>query len=359
MSNSQKAFLDLVRLGIGVRSPEVVHIDSQINWNEIQAIADKQGLSAIVLDGIEKLPFDIKPPKVELLQWIGEVLQSETLYATQQKAAAEMALLFKEKSIRTYVLKGEVIAECYPRPEHRSSVDVDCYLLGEKEDVDAWTTGNKMVKAQGFEVDTDFYKNSTFFLPGLTVENHKFLTPFRGDKRLKRLEIMLQAMLHEDKGEDWFEGTSLYRPPIMVTALFMIEHAYSHFLHEGLTWRQVLDWALFSRKHKNGIDWVAFDALNEEFGFQLFYHTYNQLGNYLLGEIAAEDLNEQDKRMLDDVWADLDLNETNKGVKGKIAMAGNTIKARWKYKYFTDMTMPYALWVRIKGFLFVRHPSLD
>ena len=47
----------------------------------------------------------------------------------------------------------------------------------------------------------------------------------------------------------------------MVTALFLIEHAYSHFLHEGLIWRHVLDWMMFSGKHKDEIDWVE---LNEK-----------------------------------------------------------------------------------------------
>jgi len=47
----------------------------------------------------------------------------------------------------------------------------------------------------------------------------------------------------------------------MVSALFLIEHAYSHFLHEGLTWRHVLDWTMFSRRHREEIDWEAFDAL--------------------------------------------------------------------------------------------------
>lgn len=38
-----------------------------------------------------------------------------------------------------------------------------------------------------------------------------------------------------------FGGTWLYRPPVMVLALFLIEHAYSHFLHEGLIWPMALD----------------------------------------------------------------------------------------------------------------------
>lgn len=67
------------------------------------------------------------------------------------------------------------------------------------------------------------------------MENHQFMVPFRGNRTLKNLEIFLQSMMLNDKGVDRFEGTWLYRPPVMVSALFLIEHAYSHFLHEGLT----------------------------------------------------------------------------------------------------------------------------
>ena len=38
----------------------------------------------------------------------------------------------------------------------------------------------------------------------------------------------------------------------MLSALFLIEHAYLHFLHEGLTWRMVLDWQMFCRRHRDG-----------------------------------------------------------------------------------------------------------
>ena len=145
----------------------------------------------------------------------------------------------------------------------------------------------------------------------------------------------------------------------MVTALFLIEHAYSHFLHEGLTWRHVLDWMLFSRKHQEEIDWVTLDALIDEFGFRIFYNSYYHLGQYLLGDSIEDNLTELDKKMLEDVWAPLDLHETIHGVKGKLALAGNTWRARWKYHYFSEISMPYALWIQVKGFLFDKHPKLD
>ena len=250
----------------------------------------------------------------------------EKRYALQKKASVEMASLFASNGIRTYVLKGMVVSECYPKPQHRVSSDVDCFLL--------------------------------LSLPGLTVENHRFMVPFRGNHRLRRLETVLQGMLKSDKGEDRFNDTWLYRPPVMVTALFLIEHAYSHFLHEGLTWRHVLDWMMFSRKHKEEIDWRALDAMIDEFGFRKFYNSYNRLGKYLVGEIQDSSFTFQDRRMLDDVWAPLDLQEELHSLRAKIGMARATIRAGWKYRYFSSITMPQALWIQLKGFLFMKNPQL-
>ena len=350
-------FLQLVRLGIGVLSDAA--IPDHIDWPGMQALAEQQGLLGVALDGIDKLPLERRPKKQDILQWIGVTLQYETQNAVQQKAATEMAVLFHNNAIRTYVLKGEVVAECYPNPIHRFSVDMDCFLLPENSDFDAWSLGNDLIKAQGFEVNFDYYKNSTFLLPGLTVENHQYMIPFRGNKKLTNLEILLQSYMRQDKGEDRIEGTYLYRPPVMVTALFLIEHAYSHFLHEGLTWRMILDWMMFSRKHKNEIDWKEFDVFVDEFGFRKFYDAYLKLGRYLLGNLSEDELNDKEKKMLADIWAPLDLHETARGVKGKLALAGNTWRARWKYRYFGDISMLRALWIQAKGVLIEKHPQLD
>lgn len=363
--NLQETFISLVRLGIGINAS---FPSKAVDWTAMKDLAEQQGLSAVVLDGIEVLRetntnLSDKPnclPLQELLlEWIGETLQNESIYETQQKEAGRMASLFQKNGIRTYVLKGTVVAECYPKPSHRSSVDMDCYLLPEQSDFDAWSLGNDLIKAQGFEVAFDYYKNSTFYMSDLTVENHQYFTPFRGNKRLAALEKELQCLILQDKGKDIFEGTWLYRPPIMVTALFLIEHTYSHFLHEGLTWRMVLDWMMFLRKHEKEIDWKQLEAWIDEFGFRKFYESYYRLGMFLVGEIQASSLTFQDKQMMEDVWADLDVHETVKGIKGKLALVGNTLRARWKYSFFSEDTMLKALWIQVKGVLFEENPSLN
>ena len=145
----------------------------------------------------------------------------------------------------------------------------------------------------------------------------------------------------------------------MVTALFLIEHAYSHFLHEGLTWRMVLDWMMFSKKHKDEIDWTLLGAKIDEFGFSKFYDSYSRLGRYLIGEFQDSAFTFQDKRMLEDIWAPLDLHESVRGWKGKLRLVGNTWRARWKYRYFSEISMLEALWIQVKGFLFDKKPKLD
>lgn len=61
----KKAFLSLIRIGIG-HYPDA--LPTAVDWKEMKDLAEKQGLSAIVLDGIERLPEQLRPPKVFLLE---------------------------------------------------------------------------------------------------------------------------------------------------------------------------------------------------------------------------------------------------------------------------------------------------
>lgn len=352
-------FLRLVRLGIGHSAES---LSGPVDWGVVEALATKQGLLGVVLDGINCHTDSTENTDTisykKKLEWLGKVMLEEERYALQRKASVEMSSLFASNGIRTYVLKGMVVSECYPKPQHRVSADVDCFLLPDKGDEDVWEKGNRLMEEAGYKVGRGFYKNSSFHLSGLTVENHRFMVPFRGNNRLRRLEIMLQSILRSDEGKDRFEDTWLYRPPVMVSALFLIEHAYSHFLHEGLTWRHVLDWMMFSRRHREEIDWQALDVMIDEFGFRKFYDSYNRLGLFLIGELSVERLEFRDSLMLRDIWSELDVQEDLHSLKAKIGMARATIRAGWKYRYFSPITMPQALWIQLKGFLFMKNPQL-
>lgn len=70
-------------------------------------LAEEQGLTAVVLDGIEKLPDNQRPPQVLLLEWIGEVLQNyESVYPSYIKAIGCLAGFYNNHGYKMMVLKG-------------------------------------------------------------------------------------------------------------------------------------------------------------------------------------------------------------------------------------------------------------
>ncbi len=103
-SGNNQAFLSLVRLGIGHTS-DFVYKD--IKWNEIENLAAEQGLTAVVLDGIERIPEGIRPPQMVMLQWIGEVLQNyESIYVEYEKTIGKLAGFYNSHGLKMMVIKG-------------------------------------------------------------------------------------------------------------------------------------------------------------------------------------------------------------------------------------------------------------
>ena len=199
---TREAILNLLRLGLGKEAD----LPETLDWGLIHSTAQRLGVSALVFDGYINLynsdvaapdmPSDIKK------KWIAEVYGIEKAYLRQWESAKNMASSFTAGGIKTYVLKGFVLAECYPVPNHRRSVDLDCFLMPISYDnsFDAWEEGNQIMERAGLKVDRSYYKNSSFRLPGLLVENHRYLTPFRGNRLLRQTEIYLQSLFHEDEG---------------------------------------------------------------------------------------------------------------------------------------------------------------
>lgn len=331
-------------------------------WESVYQTALQQEVLAFVFDGYARFyEAGLAGPDIPVplkKRWIGAVFQIATESGAMRKKAEKIAQLFGENAIRTYVLKGRVIAECYPHPDHRFSADLDCFLLpAVGADFDAWERGNALAEEKGYKVSRGFYKNSSIQQKGFLVENHQYMTPFRGNKRLQALEVQLQALIRADEGKDRFEGTELYRPPLLVSALFLIEHAFSHFLHEGMTLKHITDWMMFRRRHAEEMDWDAFHTALDRFGFRKFYDAYSHLGEYVLGNRV--ELSEPERRMMASVWRGLELHDTVEGFRGKMNLVGNTLRAGWKYRFFSPISMIHALWIQVKGVLFDKHPRLD
>ena len=340
-------------------------VPQDVDWEKLIAEAEKQGMSVIASDGLQKLydlgcyeAGDDKEARRVKARWFGRTMKYEARFAAQAAASRKMGKWLAEEGIGTVVMKGTTVSACYPVPAHRYSADLDCFLVREGEHLEAFELGNRVMEKHGLSVDRRYYKNSSFDLPGLHVENHKFCTPFRGNGTLRRLERLLQKMVLDGPLTP-LGDTGLLEPPPMFSALFLTEHAYSHFLHEGLTLKHILDWALFRRRHGADVDWAQFDAYCAEFGFTRFLSSIDAVGEYVLGQRPLEDLTPIDLRFLSDIWTGPSLHPGKKGLLARIFLVGNTLRATWKYRHYSNLSMPHALWIQVKGFLFDKNPVLQ
>ena len=225
-------------LRAGVRSGDTPDIGGSTDdrWRELYTAASSQGVSALVWDGIRRLPPESQPSRELRLRWAYNVERIEHRYGQQRRRAAELAAAYAEAGIRTVVLKGFAVSRLYPVPEHRPCGDLDCFLCGDYE------RGNRVAEQVGAEVKRDFYKHSHIVFRGLTVENHRFCTAVRGSRRAKRFERHLQRLLVEGP-LSCIPETALLVPPPDFNALFLAKHALSHFLTEGISLRHLCDWA--------------------------------------------------------------------------------------------------------------------
>ena len=270
-------FLQLVRLGIG--TSKGAKIPNVVNWKALKDLAERQGLSAVVLDGIEKASQDCQIPLDLKLEWIGEVLQEyEGRYKAYEKTIGEMAEFYNRHGYKMMVLKGYACSLDWPKPNHRPCGDIDVWLFGQQKGADAVLESEK-----GIKVDTSEHHHTTFYWGNFMVENHyDFINTHRHYSH-RGLEQVFKEFGRDDshyvefKNASTGSATKVYLPSLNLHALFLIRHPLNHFASIGINLRQVLDWAFFAEKHTNEIDWQWLNGMLEKYHMTDFYNCLNAI----------------------------------------------------------------------------------
>lgn len=267
----KKIFLDLIRLGIG-HTP--FDMPEQIDWFAVQALARKHGLSAVVLDGLDKLP----PSSYRMTdrlkrQWIGEVLQNyEGRYSAYEKAIAGMAAFYNAHGYKMMVLKGYACSLDWPKPEHRPCGDIDIWQFGQQKEAD-----EVISQEHGIKIDTSHPRHTVFQWWDFIVENHYDFVNVCGQKSSDELEEVLKDLAADDSYTVKVKGETVYLPSPNLHVLFLMCHMMNSFATAELTLRQILDWAFFIEKHKGEIDGEWLLGQLEKFHMKGFFNIVNAI----------------------------------------------------------------------------------
>lgn len=373
MLSNKDTFLQIIRLGIG--NAKVAQIPGNVDWSDLETFAAQQGLSAILVDGVEKFPEGQRPPKPVLLQWIGETLQGyEYRYELYLRTIAEMAAFYNEHGFRMMVLKGYACCLDWPKPEHRPVGDIDIWQFGQQREADA-----VLAKEKGIKIDRSHHHHTVFDWRDFMVENHydfvnvhvhessrELEKVFKelGNLKVESSEFRVEGLLKEcsDAGCKFpvveLYGEKVYLPSPNLHALFLLRHMVSHFASANITLRQVLDWAFFVQAHTKEIDWKWLVDLLEKYHMKDFYCCLNAICVKDLGfpvnmfpSVQFEPRLKE--RVLEDILDPAFTAESPKGVVRRLLYKyrrwqGNAWKQEMCYEESRWSAFWYGIWAKVR-----------
>ena len=199
------------------------------DWQYIYRLACEQTVQGIVADGISmyktvcrcNIPQDIYD---KFLSAVAQIVRRNYMINQRQQ---EINRLFSDSRIDYFVVKGQVIGKCYPKPMLRCSGDID-YLMP----LNSINTAQDILAPLASKISPyeEYQQHQSFMLGDVEVELHGALHPHLGS----RIDSVLDSL--QDR---LFAGTVSYDT---FNCVYIFLHCLQHFHWSGLGLRQITDW---------------------------------------------------------------------------------------------------------------------
>ena len=244
LTTTETQFLHIVKAAISGGDLPAEKVD----WPAIFTLANQQKLLPILFEAVRKTPAAEESAAlfaVTKQQVIGQVLN-------QTVRSAEFADLYRKlraAGLHPIVVKGQLCSRLYPLKDHRISADDDLYIPDAE-----FMACHEQLLANGLTTDTPADELSTVDEVSYTkkdsplyIELHRHLFDSAEDAHDELNHFFADINPVEIDG-------FLAMPP-HEHLLYLILHAYKHFVRSGIGLRQFCDIGLWARTYHAEIDW--------------------------------------------------------------------------------------------------------
>lgn len=244
LTTTETQFLHIAKTAISGSDLRAENVD----WPAIFTLANQQKLLPILFEAIRKMPAAEENAAlfaVTKQQVIGQVLN-------QTVRSAEFADLYRKlraAGLHPIVVKGQLCSRLYPLKDHRISADDDLYIPDAE-----FMNCHEQLLANGLTTDTPADELATadevsYTKKGspLYIELHRHLFDSSEDAHDELNHFFADLKPVEIDG-------FLAMPP-HEHMLYLILHAYKHFVRSGIGLRQFCDIGLWAREYHAEIDW--------------------------------------------------------------------------------------------------------
>lgn len=260
-------------------------------WKSIYHNAEEHKIFPMVMESIGRSNLFVMNEAVRY-NYQFYLKRAEVEILTQAQRSADFLLLYDfllQKGLKPLVMKGIVCRSLYPEPEHRPSSDEDLLIL--TDDFPMYHQamleyGMQLVKSNE-DIEKEFEVAYTDEETLLYIEIHKY--PFPPESSIFG---SWNQYIDCSAGNSYplnIYGTKLYTLEPTSHLIYLILHAFKHFLYGGFGIRQIADIVLFSGKYRDQVNWARVElAVNEVHAQDFLKAIYKIASKYLWDDIPEE-----------------------------------------------------------------------
>lgn len=274
LSKAEKDFMAAVNAGIHAKSAVLDSAD----YGKIFDIAMQQKLLPFVFEAVRKAP--AAEENAELFAAIKQQVIAQVL--SQTVRSLEFEEVYKKLTaagLRPILVKGRTCGRLYPLPDHRLSADDDIFV-SEND----FLPCHKILLGEGFEASCSEAELSsedevsyTSKKSAVYIEMHRRLFDSSEDAHDELNGFFADAHAYSLSTNGFF----IMRPH--ESLLYLILHAYKHFVSCGIGMRQFCDIALWAKKYYADIDWTFLHEQCESVHAAGFAAAVFEIANKYLG----------------------------------------------------------------------------
>lgn len=259
MRKEQEALLHILSPVTGGRKIAEPHLNDG-EWRALLKCAEEHEILPFVYDAVCECGSLTAVPKEERKKWQSRALSVSIRQIVQTKEFLTLLVHARKEELDPIVIKGIVCRSLYPKPCLRPSVDEDLLILPEETE-----KYHKFLLAEGLFADKEEY----------TEADRKSAAELSYHKKDSPTYIELHKFLFDPESEPFgvfntfFKDVSSRTVRVQIEdvsvrtlaptdhVLYLILHAYKHFLYSGIGIRPLCDIGLYAETYALQIDWEA------------------------------------------------------------------------------------------------------
>lgn len=247
--NIQAAF-ELIRAGLWEKQVQLLPFE-KIVFEEIYDFAQEHALVGLVAAGLDNV-VGIKVPIELKLQIVGESLQLEQENKAKNNYIAKIIEKLRENDIYCVLVKGQGLAQCYPRPLWRYSCDIDLFFSNS-----GYSKAVSYLTSLASEIiqDSKYTKSYGVLIDNWQVELHGTLRSGLSTRIDHVIDDVQRDVFYGGDARSWMNGkTQVFLPGVDSDLFLLFTHFVRHFYRHEFVLRQACDWCRFLWAYKDKID---------------------------------------------------------------------------------------------------------